>query len=154
MSRWIVRAGDVNLAGKWRAAFDLAMRIASSGLAAELIVRPRQWKRTLAQNRKMWAMLHDIARCIPWIVNDELQPMSPGEWKDLLTAYLRRDRRIARGIDGGLVILGLSTRRMTLAQMADLITLMQAFGDERGVAWTDPDTLEAEPVEDELQEAA
>lgn len=154
MSRWLVRREDEGLSTKWRAAYNLAMQITSVGLIAELIVRPRQWRRTLDQNRKMWAMLGDISRCIYWIVNDELQPMTPSEWKDLLTAYLRRDRRIARGIDGGLVILGLSTRRMTLAQMGELITLMEAFGSERGVTWSDPDTLEADPADDDWREAA
>lgn len=151
--RWIVRKADDSAYDKWCRAAEFCQHILDAGLVVELIVRPLQMRRTLEQNRKMWAMLTDIARSIPWVINDVLQFATPAEWKDLLTAYLRRDLRIARGLDGGVVVLGLRTKRMTIAQMTDLITLMQAFGDERGVTWTDPDDFQAEPS-DEWRDAA
>ena len=47
------------------------------------------------------------------------------------------------GLDGGFVVLGLSTSKMTRAEMSDLQQLMEAFGAERGVkfkAHIDPET--------------
>lgn len=152
--RWIVRSANDNAYGKLSRAYDAMSQVWSAGLVVELIVRPHRARRTLQQNRTMWGMLNDISRCLLWVVNNELQRMSPDEWKDVLTAYLRREARIARGIDGGLVIMGLSTRRLTSRDMSDLITLMQAFGDERGVVWTDPDTIDAEPAADDEWRAA
>ena len=49
------------------------------------------------------------------------------------------------GIDGGFVVLGKSTSRMTKSEMSDLQTLMEAFGAEKGVrfaAHVDPETGE------------
>lgn len=62
--------------------------------------------------------------------------MSPDDWKDVLTANWHREVRMAAGIDGGVVMLGQRTSKMTKEQMAELIDLMLAFGAERGVIWT------------------
>jgi hypothetical protein len=94
--------------------------------------------RSIDQNAKMWAMLSDIANQVPWAVNGRLVTMPPGDWKDVLTASFKREQRIAAGIDGGFVMLGQRTSKMTLSDMSDLIELMTAFGSERGVRWTDP----------------
>lgn len=142
-ARWVIRKSDDSAYEKFVRATESCQQILEAGLIAELIVRPLQVKRSLEQNRKMWAMLTDISRQIPWVINDTLQYASPAEWKDLLTAYLRKDLRIARGLEGGIVVLGLRTKRMTIAQMTDLITLMEAFGTERGVSWTDPNEMAA-----------
>jgi hypothetical protein len=143
--RWIVRADNDGAYDKFCRAAEQAKRILDSGLIVELIVRPLRMTRTLDQNAKMWAMLTDIARQIPWIVNDRLQTMTAEEWKDVLTASLTGELRVARGIDGGIVLLGLRTSRMTIRRMTLLIELMLAFGSERGVVWSDPEDLEAVP---------
>jgi hypothetical protein len=62
--------------------------------------------------------------------------LAPEDVKHVLTAGLKRHQRMCRGIDGGLVILGQSTSRMTVAEMTDLITLGHSVGDERGVNWS------------------
>ena len=62
--------------------------------------------------------------------------MSKEDWKDVLTANWKREQRIAQGIDGGIVMLGQRTSKMTMAQMSELIELMYAFGAERGVIWS------------------
>jgi len=38
-------------------------------------------------------------------------------------------------IDGGFVVLGQSTSKMTIKEMTDLQELMAAFGVEHGVEW-------------------
>jgi hypothetical protein len=40
------------------------------------------------------------------------------------------------GIDGGFVVLGKSTSKMTKAEMTELQELMAAFGAEQGVKFT------------------
>jgi len=63
--------------------------------------------------------------------------MEPEDWKDVFTAALRKHHRIAEGIDGGFVFLGMRTSKMTKEQMIELIELMYAWGTERGVEWSE-----------------
>lgn len=88
--------------------------------------------RTLAQNARMWAMLTDIASQVDWHGNR----LTAEEWKDVFTAALKR-QRVVPGLDGGFVVLGTSTRRMTIPEMSELIDLMMAFGVERGVQFAE-----------------
>lgn len=104
----------------------------------EVVLRPAKSKRTLDQNAKMWAMLTDIAEQIDWVVDGRLQKLEPEEWKDILTAGLKQELRVAQGISGGVVLLGQRTRKMTVKQLSDLIELMNAFGAERGVRFRCP----------------
>lgn len=92
--------------------------------------------RSTAQNRMLWSILADIARQVEWPVDGRLQKLEAEEWKHILSAGLKKSQRVAQGIDGGFVMLGQRTSRMTVAEMADLITLGHAFGDERGVRWS------------------
>lgn len=89
--------------------------------------------RSLASNRLMWALLADIADQVEWQVNGHQQKIAAEDFKHILSASLFREQRIAEGVDGGFVILGQHTSKMTKAQMSDLIELLFAFGAERGV---------------------
>ena len=84
-------------------------------------------------------MLGDIARQVEWPVDGRMQRLTPDDWKHVLSAGLKRHQRVAMGIDGGFVILGQRTSKMTIAEMGDLIDLMYAFGNDRGVVWSDPE---------------
>lgn len=84
-------------------------------------------------------MLRDIARQVRWSVNGAKTYLEPEDWKDILTAALTKHHRIAEGIDGGFVFLGMRTSRMTKDQMVELIELMYAFGAERNVTWSEPE---------------
>lgn len=97
--------------------------------------------RSTEQNRKMWAALSDISRQVLWPVDGEMQRISPEDWKHVLSAGLKRHQRVAKGVDGGFVILGQRTSRMTVKEMGDLITLIDAFGSQHGVEWSDPDWI-------------
>ena len=95
--------------------------------------------RTELQNRKMWPMLRDFAQQVPWQVNGVLTQLEPEDWKDIFTAALRKHHRVALGLDGGFVFLGMRTSKMTKEQMIELIELMYAEGANRGVVWSDPE---------------
>lgn len=94
-------------------------------------IKPRT--RSLDQNAKMWAMLTDVSRQVEWYG----QRLTSEEWKDVLTAALKKQKAVP-GIDGGFVVIGARTRNMTIREMSDLVELMYAFGAERNVQWTDP----------------
>lgn len=88
--------------------------------------------RTTDQNSKMWACLTDISRQVTW----HGQKLTPDDWKDVLTAALKRSR-VVPGIDGGFVVLGQRTSEMTKADFIELIELITAFGAQHGVIWSE-----------------
>ena len=112
-----------------RANAIVAVKQAPDGYCVEL----KQPTRSLEQNAKMWAMLADVAAQVEW----HGQQLTSENWKDIFTAALKR-QAVVPGIDGGFVVLGTSTRRMTKGEMSELVELMYAFGAEHGVVWTDP----------------
>ena len=102
-----------------------------------LVVTAKPETRSLEQNARMWAMLSDISRQVVW----HGRKLSPEEWKHVFTAALKK-QDVVPGLDGGFVVLGLSTSKMTRREMGDLQTLMEAFGAERGVVWSAVDGCE------------
>lgn len=98
-------------------------------------------RRSDEQNRLMWSRLSDLADQVEWPIDGKTQLISPTDWKDILSAGLTKSTRVAAGVDGGFVILGARTSKMTVSQMQDLLEFIQFFGDERQVKWTiDPDS--------------
>ncbi len=91
-------------------------------------------KRPDVLNRKMWAMLRDVSQQVEWYgkyLTDE-------DWKCLFGASVEK-QRAEPGIDGGFVVMAVSTRKQSAKWFSDLFEVMQAFGAERGVRWTEPD---------------
>jgi len=89
--------------------------------------------RNLDQNALMWVLLGEIAKQLEWAVNGKMRKLSPEDWKDILSAGLHKEQRIAQGIEGGFVLLGLRTSKMTKAQMAELIEFIYWFMADRGL---------------------
>lgn len=110
-----------------------AIANAPDGWRCEL--RPRT--RTLDQNALFWSTLTDISKQVDFVVNGVLTKVSPDEVKDILSASLKRENRMAMGIDGGMVILGQRTSKMTVKEMGELIELAHAFGSSKGVSWSE-----------------
>lgn len=94
--------------------------------------------RSLEQNDRMWAMLTDVSKQVQWPVDGRMQYLSPEDWKHVLSAGLKRENRVAQGIEGGFVILGQRTSQMSKRELSELMELIQFFGDERSITWTDP----------------
>jgi len=97
----------------------------------------KQNKRTLPQNDRMWAMLTDVARQAEWAGKKR----STKVWKDLFSAAVlsaSNGLEVVPGLDGGIMLIGLRTSEMTVQEMADLITYMEAWGAENGVTFSDP----------------
>ena len=112
-------------------AWAQAKGLIADGKRLTLELRPE--KRSDAQNRRLWSMLTDISEQVEW----HGHRLTAEEWKDVFSAALKR-AKVVPGLDGGFVVCGQSTSRMTKAEMAELQTLMEAFGAEREVhfkAW-------------------
>jgi hypothetical protein len=93
-----------------------------------LTLEIRREKRSDAQNRRLWAMLADISAQVDWYG----QKLTSEEWKDVFSASLKRTK-VVPGLDGGFVVCGQSTSKMTKAEMCELQELMEAFGAEKDV---------------------
>ena len=91
----------------------------------------KQVTRSLEQNARLWAMLDEISEQVDWYG----RKLTAEEWKHVFTAALKK-QDVVPGIDGGFVVLGISTSKMTKAEMSDLQTLMEAFGAEKGVRFS------------------
>jgi hypothetical protein len=128
---FVIRSAD-RVRDIMRLAYQCATEMAS-GAAVEVVLRPVKSRRSLEQNAMLWALLSDVSRQVMWVVDGRETKLDPESWKDIFTASLTKEMRVAQGIDGGVVLLGRRTSKMTVAEMADLITLIQAFCAERGV---------------------
>ncbi|MDZ5615025.1 recombination protein NinB [Achromobacter xylosoxidans] len=113
---------------------NAAQACASAPDGYRVEIKPKT--RTTAQNDMMWSILTDISRQVQFVVNGALVNIEPEEVKDVLTAGLRQEMRMAMGLNGGVVMLGQRTSRMSVRDMTQLIELAYAFGNEKGVEWS------------------
>ena len=96
-----------------------------------MVVEVRPETRSLEQNARLWAMLADISKQVEWYGHR----LTPDEWKDVFSASLKRTK-VVPGLDGGFVVCGQSTSKMTIAEMCEMQDLMEAFGAQKGVRFT------------------
>jgi len=98
------------------------------------VVTIREATRNNDQNARMWAMLSDVSRAKP-----EGRCWTPETWKAAFMHSLGHQVQFCEGLDGsGPFPLGFRSSRLTVRQMADLITCIAEYGDRHGVCWTDP----------------
>ncbi len=97
-------------------------------LGMEVVLK--EASRSLDQNALLWPLLHELSEKVDWYGNK----LTPDEWKDLMTAGLKKQKAVP-GIDGGFVVVGGSTSKMTKSEFSDLLELIYSFGAERGVEW-------------------
>lgn len=90
--------------------------------------------RSLDQNAKLWAMLGDLSK-------QEIGGIkaTPDEWKCLAMHACGYECQFLPGLlDGRPFPIGFRSSGLTVRQMAALITWLTAYGDERGVVWSEP----------------
>jgi hypothetical protein len=107
-----------------------------------MVLELKPQTRSLAQNARLWAMLTDISKQVDWYG----RKLSPEEWKHVFSAALKK-QDVVPGLDGGFVVLGLSTSKMTRTEMCDLQTLMEAFGVEHSVKFSAPEYIDQDTGE-------
>ena len=92
-------------------------------------------RRSLPQNARMWAMLTDVSRQLPW----HGVKLPPDDWKLIFLDALKREVRVVPALDGrGFVNLGRSSSDLSKEEMSDLMELIAAFGTQHGVVFSDP----------------
>lgn len=89
--------------------------------------------RSLEQNALMWPLLQRLSSKVDWHGNK----LTDEEWKDVLTASLKQQKAVP-GLDGGFVVLGQSTSKMSKKEFTELIELIYAFGAQQGVDFGEP----------------
>jgi len=91
-------------------------------------------KRSDAQNRRLWAMLRDVSKQVEWYG----QKLSDEDFKHIFSASVEKQRAVP-GLDGGFVVMGISTRKQSKAWFAEMFLVIEAFGAERGVRFSTQD---------------
>ena len=91
-------------------------------------------KRTLDQNAAQWPILEGYAGQLDWPVDGSRVKITPEDWKDLLTAAFRREtQRVAMGLDGGMVLLGMRTSKMSKQEFSEYLEFLHSVAANRGV---------------------
>ena len=120
----------INRQQAWQAikvqVFPYLAQVLQSGQRFVLSIKPET--RSSAQNARLWALLTEISQQVNWYG----RKLTAEEWKHVFSASLKK-QDVVPGLDGGFVVLGLSTSKMTKGEMADLQTLIEAFGAQHGV---------------------
>lgn len=98
----------------------------------DAVVNIREATRSLDANAKLWAMLSDISRAKP-----EGRMMGPELWKAVFMQACGHEVQFLQGLDGLPFPAGFRSSRLTVRQMADLITFIAAYGDQHGVRWSE-----------------
>lgn len=94
----------------------------------------REEVRSDAQNRRMWAMLRDVAKQVVW----HGKKLSDEDWKHVFSASVEQQRAVP-GLDGGFVVLGVSTRKKSKKWFNDMFEVMEAFAAEHQVKFQTAD---------------
>lgn len=90
--------------------------------------------RSLEQNAAQWPILQAFADQLQWPVNGQMVWLSAEEWKDILTAAFYGDTvRLAQGLDGGFVMLGLRTSTFGKKQFGEWLEFLHATAAARDV---------------------
>ena len=97
-----------------------------------LQVTVRKEKRSKDQNALMWTLLEKVANQVEWYG----EHLTADDWKNMLTASMKQQKTVP-GINGGFVVLGASTSKMTKQELSDLVELIYAFGAEKGVSFAE-----------------
>lgn len=103
-------------------------------LEAGYVWTMREQARSDAQNRRLWAMLRDISRQVEWYG----RKLDEESWKHVFSAAVQQQDAVP-GINGGFVVLGVSTRKQSKKWFNDLFEVMEAFAAEHGVKFTTAD---------------
>lgn len=90
--------------------------------------------RNLEQNAAQWPILEAFAEQLLWPVNCEMVRMSAEEWKDVLTAAFKGEKlRLAKGLDGGVVMIGLRTSKFGKREFSEWLDFLNSVAADRGV---------------------
>jgi len=109
------------------------------------VVTIKEPSRSTDQNSALWPRLQAFSNQLLWPVNGRMVNLSPEEWKDVLTAAFRKESlRLAQGLDGGVVMLGLRTSKMSKREFSDFLEFINEVAADRDVELMEPDCVVVE----------
>ena len=118
--------------------WKLTGEVAKKAACREILAAPEGYvvtlaepTRTLDQNSLLWPLLTEVSKQVDWYGNK----LTADEWKDVFSAALKK-QKVVPGLDGGFVVCGQSTSRMSKREFSDLVELIYAFGADRGVVFS------------------
>ena len=90
---------------------------------------------TLAHNPSQWPILTAWAKQKQWPINGEMMWISAEDYKDILTAAFEKETnpRLAKGYDGGIVMLGRRTSKYGKKKFAEWIEWLNAATAVTGI---------------------
>lgn len=103
--------------------------IKAVGFGKPYVIEVKEFTRTVEQNSKLWALLGEVSAQVNW----HGQKLSSEDWKHVFSAAMNQQRVVPNIDSTGFVVLGKSTSKMSVAEMMDMIELIQAFGAQHGV---------------------
>lgn len=125
--RFFIRSADIKRNAA-RFVFDLPV-----DADKPLVVDIKPMTRSVEQNAKLWATLSEVAEQVEWYG----RKLEAESWKHIFSAALKK-QDVVPNLDGtGFVVLGQSTSKMSVAEMRDMLELINAFCAERGVKLND-----------------
>jgi len=116
----------------YRLVHDTARKLAAAQIMLApdgYVVHIRPPTRNNLQNSLLWPWLTAISKGVDWYGNK----LTNEEWKDVLTASLKRER-VVPGINGGFVVLGQHTSKMSKKDFSELLELTIAFATQHGIS--------------------
>ena len=106
--------------------------LVDAGKVARIKVDECETTRSRLQNDKLQALCGEVAAQVKWYG----VKLSQDDWRHMFVASYRKGQRSVPGIDGGFVVLGASSKDLKVAECADVIELIMAFGAEHDVRFS------------------
>lgn len=128
----ISKGSDIR--GEFKKFWALATALLDDGIAFKLTLNPVKLERSLKQNRLMWCLLRDISAQVIW----HGLKLDSEDWKNIITASWRGQRNVPNIEGTGFVMLGVSTKKLSVKEMGEVLDVIQAFGNEQGVKFSAP----------------
>jgi len=98
------------------------------------IVEVKEPTRSLDQNAVQWPLLNAFAEQLVWPVNGVMTKMTAEEWKDVLSAAFQNETsRLAMGLTGGVVMLGMRTSKMSTKTFSEWLDFLHHVAADRDV---------------------
>lgn len=102
--------------------------------APGMVVQIKEPTRNLEQNAAAWRILQAFSEKLLWPVNGHMTRLTAEEFKDILSAAFKSETvRLAQGLNGGVVMLGARTSKMSKREFSEWIEFLHMVAAERGI---------------------
>ena len=100
--------------------------------AGEVVCTLSRPLRTPEQNNKLHPLIRDVKTQVEW-----MNLITEDEWRQFFTGIIQGQKPVPIP-EGGIIMVGGSSRELKKKQMSDCIEYIYAFGSERQVKWSEP----------------